>query len=249
MVSRLAASVLACLVLAASPVAARAAEVQVSPVVVSLSPTTRSAIIVVRNQGQTTTRFELRVRSWEQGPTGEMVLAATEGIAVYPPVLTVAPGEERNVRVGATSEFGAVERTFRLLMDEMPPPETPDSGSQVRVVTRLSLPVFLMPAKGAAKVAFADLAARGGRVSVRLVNEGTIHVLPTSVKLAGLDGSGKAVFEIELPAWYVLAGGRRDYEATIPQDACGSLHALEVSAALPREVIRAKLARPGLCAP
>jgi len=249
MAGRLAARVLACLVLLASAVAARAAEVQVSPVVVTLSPATRSAIIVVRNQGQATTRFELHVRSWEQGPTGEMVLSATDGIAVYPPVLTVAPGEERNVRVGATSEFGPVERTFRLLMDEMPPPETPESGSQVRVVTRLSLPVFLAPAKGAEKAILADLAVRGGKVSVRLLNEGTIHVLPTSVKLSGLDGGGKSLFEIDLPAWYVLAGGRRDYEATIPRDSCGSLQALEVSATLPREVIRTKLARPGLCAP
>jgi fimbrial chaperone protein len=235
--------------LAAGPSPARAAEVQVSPVVVSLTPAARSAIIVVRNQGTATARFELQARAWEQGPGGEMILGPTTGIAVFPPVLTVAPGEERNVRVGATSPFGPVETTFRLLMDEMPAPESPDSPSQVRVVTRLSLPVFLSPTKSVEKVAVAELAASAGKLSFRLVNDGTVHVLPTTVKVAGQDAAGKAVFEKDLPAWYVLAGGRRDYELTVPPEACASVRAFEVTATLPRDVVRARLAVQAPCAP
>jgi fimbrial chaperone protein len=246
---RLAATALQAWILAAGFSPARAAEVQVSPVVVSLTPAARSAIIVVRNQGRTTARFELQARAWEQGPTGEMVLGPTDGIAVFPPVLTVAPGEERNVRVGATSPFGPVETTFRLLMDEMPAPESPDSPSQVRVVTRLSLPVFLAPAKPVEKTAVAGLAVSAGTASFRLVNEGTVHVLPTAVKLVGLDAAGKSVFEKDLPAWYVLAGGRREYEVPVPRDACASIRELEVTATLPREVVRARLAAQAPCAP
>jgi fimbrial chaperone protein len=241
------ASIAAALAMSAAP--ARAAEVQINPVVVSLSPAARSAIVVVRNSGQETTRFELQVRSWGQDPDGEMLLAPTAELAVYPPVLTLAPGEERNVRIGASTPFGPVEKTYRVFLQEMAPPEKPDAGVQVRVVSRIGLPVFLAPAKTVEKPLVADLAARAGKATFRLVNEGTVHVRPTSVKVVGLDAAGKQVVERELNAWYVLAGGERRYEAEIPKESCGAVREIEVQVTIPREVLRAKLQTPNPCAP
>ena len=229
--------------------AARAAEVQVGPVLVNLSPATRSAIVAVRNQGKETARFELQARAWSQGPSGEMNLFPTEEIAVYPPVLTVAPGEERNVRVGAVVPFGAVERTYRIILQEMAPPETPEGGAQVRMLTRLLIPVFLAPAKAVEKAVVADLAVQAGKVTFRLLNEGTVHVRPESVKLVGLAAGGKVAFESDLAAWYVLAGGAREYEATVPREACSSAREFEVSAQLASGVVRARLVKPDPCTP
>jgi fimbrial chaperone protein len=236
-------------VLLASAASVRAAEVQVNPVVVNLSSAARSALVTVRNVGQETARFELQARSWEQSPAGEMLLGATSDLAVYPPVLTLAPGEERNVRVGAVAPFGAVEKTYRVFLQEMAPPEKADGAAQVRVLSRIGLPVFLSPAKPVERTMLLDLAARGGKVTFRLVNDGTVHVRPTSVKLSGLGADGKGTFETELPAWYVLPGGERVYEAIVPPEACAATRELEVSAALPREVVRAKLVSPKACAP
>jgi fimbrial chaperone protein len=245
--ARLAAIAAAALLLGAGR--AVAAEVQVSPVIVSLSPAARSAIVVVRNQGREAARFELQARSWTQDPAGEMILGPTSDLAVYPPVLSLAPGEERNVRIGAITPFGAVEKTYRVFLQEMAPPETADAPAQVRVLSRIGLPIFLAPAKAVERTRLVDLAAGGGKVTFRLVNEGTFHVRPTSVKLSGLAADGKGTFETELPAWYVLPGGERAYDVAIPAEACASTQEYEVSAALPREVIRARLAKPGACAP
>ena len=249
MAVRLAAHALVALALLFGAVAARAAEVQVSPVVVSLSPAARSAIVLVRNQGKETVRFELQARSWDQSAAGEMILGPTSDLAVYPPVLTLSPGEERNVRIGAITSFGPVEKTYRVFLQEMAPPETAESTSQVRVLSRIGLPIFLSPAKAVERTLLLDLAARGGKVTFRLANEGTVHVRPTSVKVAGLGTGGKAMFETEMAAWYVLPGGERFYEMAIPPEACASIQEIEVSAALPREVIRTKLAKPNACAP
>jgi fimbrial chaperone protein len=247
MSTRLAALAAVALVLGAGP--ALAAEVQVSPVIVSLSPSARSAIVVVRNQGQETARFELQARSWEQSLAGEMVLGPTSDLAVYPPMLSLAPGEERNVRIGAITPFGGVEKAYRVFLQEMPPPETQEGPAQVRVLSRIGLPVFLAPAKAVERTRILDLAARGGKVTFRLVNEGTVHVRPASVKLAGLAAGGKGTFETELAAWYVLPGGERVYEAEIPREACSATREIEVSAKLARDVIRATLATPSACAP
>jgi fimbrial chaperone protein len=246
---RLAALSLAVTALLASAAPARAAEVQISPVVVSLSPAARSALVSVRNSGQETARFDLQARSWSQSPTGEMVLGPTSDLAVYPPVLTLAPGEERNVRIGAIALFGPVEKTYRVFLQEMAPPETPDGPAVVRVLSRIGLPIFLSPAKAVERTRLVDLAARNGKVTFRLVNEGTAHVRPSSVKLVALGAGGKTAFETELPAWYVLPGGERAYEAMIPRESCAAIQEFEVSAALPRDVIRAKLAKPNACAP
>jgi fimbrial chaperone protein len=240
MAARLAALAVAAAALLASAVAARAAEVQISPVVVSLSSATRSALVSVRNSGQ---------ESWEQSPSGEMILGATSDLAVYPPVLSLAPGEARNVRIGAITPFGPVEKTYRVFLQEMAPPETPDGPAVVRVLSRIGLPIFLSPAKAVERTRLVDLAARSGKVTFRLVNEGTVHVRPTSVKLVALGAGGKTVFETELPAWYVLPAGERAYEAVIPPEACAAVQEFEVSAALPRDVIRARLAKPDACAP
>jgi fimbrial chaperone protein len=229
--------------------AARAAEVQVGPVSVDLSASTRSAIVTVRNQGKETARFELQARSWSQGADGEMILGATEEIAVYPPVLTVAPGEERNFRVGAVVPFGPVERACRIVVQELPPPEAPGSGAQVRMLTRMLIPVFLAPAKTVSKAVVADLAARGGQVRFRLVNEGTVRVRPDSVKVAGLGAGGAVLFESDLPAWYVLAGGDRAYEAAIPKGSCKALREVEVNVALANEPLRTRVAVENPCAP
>jgi fimbrial chaperone protein len=247
MASRLAALAVSALLLGAP--AARAAEVQVSPVVVTLSPAARSAIVVVRNQGRETTRFELQARAWSQTPAGEMVVEPTSDLAVYPPVLALAPGEERNVRIGAIAPFGAVEKTYRVFLQEMAPPETAEGPAQIRVLSRIGLPVFLAPARAVERTRILDLAGKDGKVTFRLVNEGTVHVRPTSVKLAGLAADGKVAFETELAAWYVLAGGERVYEAEIPAGACAATGELEVSAALGRDVIRARIARAGTCTP
>jgi fimbrial chaperone protein len=235
--------------LLASAAPAWAAEVQVSPVVVSLSPASRSALVSVRNAGPETARFELQGRSWSQSPSGEMILGPTSDIAIYPPVLTLAPGENRNVRIGAITPFGPVEKTYRVFLQEMAPPETPEGAAVVRVLSRIGLPVFLAPARPVERTLLVDLAARGGKFTFRLVNEGTVHVRPTSVKLAALGAEGKVVFETELSAWYVLPGGERAYEAAIPSESCSAIQEFEVSAALPRDVIRARLAKPNACAP
>jgi fimbrial chaperone protein len=248
MALRLAAAALLATLLASAG-RARAAEVEVGPVLVNLSASTRNALVTVRNQGRDGVRFELQVRAWSQGPSGEMELSPTEDVAVYPPVLAIAPGEERNIRVGAVVAFGGVERSYRLVVQELAPPETPESGAQVRMLTRMLIPVFLLPAKPVAKAAIHDLAARGGQVTFRLVNEGTVHVRPESVKVTARGAGGDVVFESELPAWYVLAGGVREYAARIPAEACGKARTIEVAVDVAPEVLRARSAAPPACSP
>jgi fimbrial chaperone protein len=246
----LAAAVLVALL--ARPPAASAAEVQVDPVLIELSPATRSASITLRNTGGEPSRFEVGVRAWEQSQTGEMRVAPTDDVLVYPPILSLAPGEARLLRVGVAPKggFGSAEGSYRVFIEELPPPTKPGEAAQVRILSRLTIPVFLAPSRAVERAVLAGLAVSGREARFTLRNEGTLRLRTSSLKLTALGAGGAVLSQLELPAWYVLAGGVRAYQAVLPPERCAEVRTVEVTAALERQTLRAKAAAPGgVCAP
>ena len=232
---------------------ALAAEVQIVPVILTLTPTARSAVVTIKNDGKAEARFDLQVKAWSQTPLGEMVLAETDDIIVYPLVLAIAAGEERNLRVGIATPFEEVEKTYRLIVEEIPPAEKPEGATVVQILNKFLIPIFVTPSKAVQKLVVADLADNAGKVTFRLVNEGNVHERPDTVKLLGLGADGKEIFQQELAAWYVLAGGVREYTATVPKEACPAVRQLVVDVTLPPprppEPVRGRLEGPVTCAP
>jgi len=244
-------SLAAAAALALCPALAVAAAVQVSPTLVDLSPAARSAVVTLRNDGAEPVSFEVQVRAWRQSAAGEMELSATSELLAYPPVLAIAPGEERILRVGVASgaPFGAVERSYRLLVQELPSPEKQGAPLRLRVLTQLNLPVFLAPARVVKRATLQGLAVRRGKIVFTARNEGTVHVRARSVKVSAAASDGKVLVERELPPLYLLAGGERVYEVEVPADACARVREVSVAVALEPQVLRAKLATPeGVCA-
>jgi fimbrial chaperone protein len=244
-------SLAAAVALALCPASAVAAAVQVSPTRVDLSPSARSAVVTLRNDGAEPVSFEVQVRGWRQSAAGEMELSSTSELVAYPPVLALAPGEERNLRVGVTSAapFGSIEKSYRLLVQELPSPEKQGSPLRVRVLTQLNIPVFLAPARTVKRASLQDLGVREGKVIFTARNEGTVHVRAGSVKLAALASDGKALVERDLAPLYLLAGGERLFEVEVPADVCARVREVSVAAALEPEVLRARMATPeGVCA-
>jgi fimbrial chaperone protein len=179
-----------------------------------------------------------------------MQLSPTEEVIVFPPLVTIGPGEERNLRVGTTAEAGPAEKSYRIFLEELPPPERPGERSQVRVLSRIGIPVFVAPLRTEARAALAELSLVKGRATFALRNTGTVRVRPSRVRLEGRGADGKALFARDLDAWYVLAGGERRYEVPLPAERCAEVRALAVEAALEKEVLRARAEAPGgACAP
>jgi len=179
-----------------------------------------------------------------------MQLSPTEEVIVFPPLVIVGPGEERNLRVGTTAEAGPAEKSYRIFLEELPPPERPGERSQVRVLSRIGIPVFVAPLRTEARAALAELSLVKGRATFALRNTGTVRVRPSRVRLEGRGADGKALFARDLDAWYVLAGGERRYEVPLPAERCAEVRALAVEAALEKEVLRARAEAPGgACAP
>ena len=228
--------------------AARAASFSVNPTQVFLSASTRSALVTLKNETDQSVRFELSVMSWSQEPNGQMQLAPTEDIVFFPALLTLNAREERKVRVGVTVPPGAVEKTYRLFVEELPPLEQREAPAGVAMRTKMGIPIFLQPARLTAQAALRDLAVTGGRLSFRLLNTGTVHFTPDGVRVRGFDASGATLFDQTATAWYVLAGGVRAFDFDVPGARCAQIRSFTVEAQLPGSTLKDTLQTPdGAC--
>ena len=244
---------LACLAIAAGlalgqAAAAAAAAFTVNPTRVFLSGTTRSALITLKNETEKPIRFQLSVVAWAQAPDGQMVLTPTRDVVFFPALLTLGAREERKVRVGADVAAGAIEKTYRLFVEELPPVEGSDAPNGVAMLTKMGIPIFIQPAKPTSQAALRDLVLQDGHLSFRVLNTGTVHYMPEGVRVRAADESGAAVLDLKPGAWYVLAGGERVFDLPIPADSCARVRSFQVEASLPGSTLKAALQAPdGAC--
>jgi fimbrial chaperone protein len=192
----------------------------INPVQVSVSPAAPTAVLTLRNQDASAHRFQLTVFTWVQRPdTGEPLLTPTNDVLVSPPLLILAPGEERKIRIASMTPFGPVEKTYRLRIQQLQPPKTPESTQQLQMLTAFSVPIFLSPAKPALQIRTTALGLDGHRWSLALENTGNVHLQISTMAVKALGGGGETVFERKLDGAYVLPGMRHVFEiGEVPRD-------------------------------
>lgn len=222
---------------------------EITPTLVQLTPDAKSAIVTLHNASAEPVRYQVAVFAWDQDAGGEMQLAPTADLQFFPSVLSIAAGERRNVRVAAAVSSGPVERSYRLFVEQLPDAARPQNA--VRVLTRIGIPVFVEPRDPSVPRPEATaLALTGRRFTFTLRNTGNVRIRPDLVRAVGRDEAGAVVFDEKLPAWYVLAGGERVYEATLPDAGCGRVRTLSAEAALGKATVQASLpVAQGACGP
>jgi fimbrial chaperone protein len=150
---------------------------------------------------------------------------------VFPPILQLAPGEKRNIRVGGTLRSEAVERTYRLIVEELPAPRPlSERALEIPTLTRLSLPIFFEPAERVVKATVAQPRMSDGRLSFALENAGTVHLRPRPVHVRAADASGATVVEQRWNGWYLLAGGVRHYQLSVAPVDCARIATVSIDA-------------------
>lgn len=167
-----------------------AGTVEVSPVIASLSARHPIQAFTVRNEGQSPVTVQIALMTWSQ-QAGRDVLAPTDDLLSTPPLFAVAPGQSQIVRVGmrhATSQN--TEVAYRMFLTEVPPP--PEPGFRGLAVTlRLSIPVFVKPAKPVSPTLTWRVtpSANGGAI-VEAANSGSVHIKILSLSLLDKETKG-----------------------------------------------------------
>ena len=197
---------------------------KVTPIQISLSTRTASALLTLSNESPDTLRFQISAFAWTQSRHGAVELSPTEDMVFYPPLVTLKPGEERKIRVGTKAAMGPIEKTYRIFFEELPPLEKADaspSGSQVQFLTRMGIPIFVEPTSTLVKGGIEGIRLERGRLAFEVSNSGSVHFSMQKLRVTGSDASSRQTFEAELAGWYVLAGGVREFELELSAAECG----------------------------
>ena len=101
---------------------AKAATLEIAPVVVDLPPGRPAAVLTITNTGTAPSRLQLRAFVWEQ-ENGRDELRPTDALITSPPQFVLGPREAQVARVALRhAPAGRAESAFRLLLDELPAP-------------------------------------------------------------------------------------------------------------------------------
>jgi len=210
---------------------AAAATFSVDPIVVSLSRTGTSATIAVANQSSSTLRLQVTGFAWQQSASGQIELAPSDDLVIFPQLLTLDPGETRRIRVGTTAAQGPHESTFRIFLEELPSLQavTAKAGATLNIRMKIGIPVFLNPtSQRQVSGAVQNIAVNDGSLDFDVVNTGNTHFSIAQVHVVGRNPAGASVFTRNVDGWYVLAGGVRRYAIKLPKAACEAMTSVTV---------------------
>jgi fimbrial chaperone protein len=158
--------------LAAMPVAASAANLQIDPVKLEITAERKIASIRIRNDGDAPVTIHGSALSWSQ-QNGQDVNGEVSNVIVSPPVFTIPAGQTQLVRVGLRSP-DAAGAAYRLILEEVPQARP---GGGVQVALRLNVPLFAMEKAGAPKdLSWAAWRRADNVLVVEASNRGTGYV-------------------------------------------------------------------------
>jgi fimbrial chaperone protein len=213
----------AALVVLLAGLAARAQSLSVLPVNIGLTPGQKATTLTVTNQGNSETAIQIRAYAWNQR-SGEDQLTTSNAVVVSPPLASIAPGATQVVRLILRQSPQGREATYRILVDQIPPPAEPGI---VHVVLRMSIPIFALPAARAVPHVQFHIERDADSAYLVALNDGGRHEAIRNVVLWTGDGRKLSTESDASP--YILAGATRRW----PIAAQGSLP-------LPSETLRLK---------
>ena len=190
------------LALAAS-LAAGGQALSVLPVSIFLSPGQKTTSLTVTNQGTTETAIQIRAYAWSQ-KGDEDPLTASSDVVLSPPLARIAPGATQVVRLILHQPPQGRESTYRILIDQIPPPAEP---GVVHVVLRLSIPIFAKPMIRAFPDVQFHLERNAGEIYLVALNAGLLHEAIRDIVLSTSDGRKLKPDAGASP--YVLSGATR----------------------------------------
>ncbi|RYZ04203.1 MAG: molecular chaperone [Comamonadaceae bacterium] len=202
---------------------ARAAGLQVAPVLLEFGVAETAQVVRLSNSSDAPLRAQVRVLAWTQ-PGGADQLQPTRDLVASPPIMEVAPGRDQLVRIiRLRPAASAGEEAYRLLIDELPA-ESSAARQGVQLLLRHSVPLFVLPPgaipalekRGKGESADLEVQARPAAEAVLLSvrNKGSQRVRLTQVSFEGSDGQSAPVEPGLLG--YVLAGQQMQWTVRLP---------------------------------
>lgn len=202
-----------------------------SPTRVELDAKHRADIVTLFNNGDEPLRVQARSVLWRMTDDGRWDMTPSDDLIVTPELVEVAPGKSTQLRIGSMADIAATEVSYRLLLDELPNPAGGNvvASRQVRVLTQVSLPVFLDADGQVPTPVIRGANIERGVLVIHLGNDGTRRMDPQAVTVAVTDHSGRTILHSTAMANYVLPGKTWPLRVDLPEPACKDVAAVAVA--------------------
>jgi fimbrial chaperone protein len=187
--------------LLAAQISARAATLQIEPVLIDVTAPGAASTVTLRNEGAAPINVQIRVFRWSQ-VDGKENLEPTDDVVASPPAVTLAPKGNyvaRIVRVSKRPVSG--EESYRVLIDQLPAPAQKRTNA-VNLLVRYSIPVFFGASERRDPAVAWTVAVSGNKVKVTARNDGDRRLRIASLNIR--DGKGKTVSFSKGLVGYVL---------------------------------------------
>ena len=193
------------------PSVLNAASIRLSPVNVEILSDQSASSISLYNQSNESADLQIRIFEWTQN-AGQDQLIPTDDIAISPPFLKLKPNDSYNLRVVRIKpEPISGEKTYRIILDELPKPIDSRKASQgVNVLLRSSLPVFVVNKDAITQLNW-KIDAKQNDTSLNISNIGNRHALLNDLNLVDNTENKSYPIKVNTINGYILAGQARSY--------------------------------------
>lgn len=205
-------------------------EFAVQPVRLDLGPSVRSGAIAVRNEGKEKLSFQIQAVAWSQDQSGKDQYQDTQDLIYFPRLLSVEPGEEGVIRIGARNTVLQVEKTYRVFIEELPGnlQQAEKGTAQVSVLMRFGAPVFMSPVKPQDSIVIGPILLSKGALTFSAHNTGNRHQVLGGIDVKGADATGSQVYATTLADRYLLAGATKSFSTNIAAEQCGRIKSIVI---------------------
>ncbi|HCA5286288.1 TPA: molecular chaperone [Acinetobacter nosocomialis] len=188
-----------------------AATIRLSPVSIEILSHQKASSISLYNQSNESADLQARIFEWTQN-NGQDQLTPTDEITISPPFLKLKPSESYNLRVVRINpEPISGEKTYRIIIDELPKPVDSRKASQgVNVLLRSSLPVFVVNKDAITQLNW-KIDTHQKEPSLNINNVGNRHALLNDLTLVDNTENKSYPIKVNTVNGYILAKQAKSY--------------------------------------
>lgn len=199
------------------PAASIAGVFAISPIRLDIDRQNKTDSITITNdEPEKKLEMQAKLFEWTQDAKGNDVYVESNDLVFFPRIFAIDKQDQRVVRVGLKVPATTTEKSYRLFIEELPPPPDPGrKGSQVVFVLRFGVPIFVRPDKEQLAGAIEDLEPAPAAATVVVRNTGN-----QNFQIQSLSVKSEAGYQKEIVGGYVLAGATKHIIASFPPEMC-----------------------------
>ena len=222
-------SLVALSAIALLPAVASANGSSVSPTRLLLATGASSTYVTITNTSPISQRYSASAYRWSETPTTPVVLAPTSDVVFFPGSFTLDSLHSQRIRIGSTAASDVTEKTYRIVVSELPPLPTVllRDSSGLAFTASFSIPIYLAPQKAVATGEITNVVVDRHDLRFTVRNTGNVHLVAKSMRVV-MNGVSAKVMSAENSAWFVLANSQHDFVMPLPSGTCSTITSVSI---------------------